>query len=657
MAQTDRELRIAAYGLLVAVGALAYLNTFDGDFVWDDASSVLLHRHVQLIADDSNLPLSDPAKFFQLFREDQHAFGLGQGNFYRPLVSASFTLDFLLSYNASPEGAVAEHGYPDISPLMFHVTNLAWHIAAALLLFLVLLRCGAPFPVGLCVGLLFVAHPLHTEAVSYISGRADMMSAAFMFAGLFFVLGKAGTHPSFKSVLLALICFCAALLSKESSTAFPLLLAVFALCRPALGVNGTGRAATMLRRSFPLAAAVAVLGVYVALRMTVLRFAESQESVSAPLANRLVEVGQALAAYLRLLFVPAHLHMEKTLHDAPAWTALIGFIFLGLLVSASIVAYRRDHWRIAAGFAWFLLTWLPISGVFPLNAPLAEHWMYVPMAGFWWGLAEIVYLGAARVPAVRYPACGATAALVLGFLCLTALRNQDWHDNATIYRATLAGNPASQRVHANLAATYKTETRNFAGARRHFEETLHLLDGTRSDSAAQFLNDTYFHASLATLLFGDIRFHESLDRTIRCLDALDAFAAIPMPSGAQVEDLPLKAVVAPLGQAFLYLMLGEFDRAESGFREAFIGTGDPGQANPLAASGANRTQADQMRAFANTASFRRAQAIFSSSMPHDVSVSRLVAALGPDALVWPHRPEPFWRRLLGVQSSGQPESS
>ena len=71
--------------LLALACVLAYANTFRGEWVWDDASSVLLHKHVR-----------DPGKFFQLFREDQHAFGRGEGNFYRPLVSVSFMADYWL---------------------------------------------------------------------------------------------------------------------------------------------------------------------------------------------------------------------------------------------------------------------------------------------------------------------------------------------------------------------------------------------------------------------------------------------------------------------------------------------------------------------------------------------------------------------------------
>ena len=84
----ERDPRPAAlsYGKVLVAGVLAYGNSFLGEFVWDDASSILLHEHVR-----------DPAKFGQLFREDQHPFGRGQGNFYRPLLASSFMVDCVVA--------------------------------------------------------------------------------------------------------------------------------------------------------------------------------------------------------------------------------------------------------------------------------------------------------------------------------------------------------------------------------------------------------------------------------------------------------------------------------------------------------------------------------------------------------------------------------
>ena len=130
---------------LILLGCAAYVNSFTGDFVWDDASSVLLHKHVQ-----------DPSKIGQLFREDLHAFGRGQGNFYRPMLAVSFMADYARAFDGRIEGGVPQ---PAVFP--FHLTNTILHVGAALWLFVLLVRAGAPRFVCWAASALWVVHPLH----------------------------------------------------------------------------------------------------------------------------------------------------------------------------------------------------------------------------------------------------------------------------------------------------------------------------------------------------------------------------------------------------------------------------------------------------------------------------------------------------------------
>jgi tetratricopeptide (TPR) repeat protein len=153
--------------------------------------------------------------------------------------------------------------------------------------------------------------------------------------------------------------------------------------------------------------------------------------------------------------------------------ALVGLVSLIALCIVILIAWRHGHRRISVGFGWFLAAWLPISGVFPLNAPLAEHWMYVPMIGFWWALAECLQLLMTQHNLARRAAYAATAALCIVFIVMTAQRNRDWSDNVRLFTATLAQNPDSARVQYNLAVTYESDG-NLAGARRHYEKFLEI---------------------------------------------------------------------------------------------------------------------------------------------------------------------------------------
>jgi len=627
--------------LILLAGAFAYVNTFDGDFVWDDASSVLLHKHVQ-----------DPSKVAQLFREDQHAFGAGQGNFYRPLVSLSFMVDFFFSYDPATDAPTDSRPYPDISPLLFHLTNLAWHIAAALFLFLLLGRLGAPLGVRAAAVLLFVVHPLHTEAVAYISGRADMMSAAFLFAGLACLARRKQSGQTLFATVSGMACFVAALLSKESSTIFPLLLALVVVL-PLTKGDGSETPKSPAWRFAPLAVAFALLAAYAGLRLTVLRFAEPAGTVAAPVSVQFIETGQAFARYIQMLFVPVGLHMEQTLAGTPMILALLGYLLLVTVVAVVFLAAYTRHWRIVAGFSWFLIAWAPISGMFPLNAPLAEHWMYVPMAGFWWGIAELGALLAARAPVLRTLAPAVITAGVLLFLALTVARNEAWRSNTEIYRNTLAANPHTYRIHANLAETYKTEARNLAGARRHYEATLDLYDRFRTRAGNQGIllqNETYFQWSRAMLLLGDARFEAGINRSFACSGAADACAEIRVAADLGDEDSRTARIVAMMGQAYAWLALGDFERAAFFYRNAFLATGDLAKAREAVAANTAGASAQsrlaQESVLLGTANLNEARGRFLSAAGCDPPFAHLAAALEPETLFWPNKPEAVWRSAL-----------
>lgn len=469
----DRQFNLCVGVAVILTGMLAYSNSLSNDFVWDDASSVLLHRHVQ-----------DPSKFFQLFREDLHAFGRGQGNFYRPLLAASFMLDYALSRPAAGSQP---------SPILFHLTNTVWHIAAALLLAALLRRFRVPKPVLFTVPLFYVAHPIQTQAVTYISGRGDPMAAAFLFAALWFSLWEGSAGRRFAGLVLGLLCFVAAVLSKESAVIYPFLLLVLVLTAPSGKSAEPGTEETGSRawgRLIPLGAGFVAAAVYGVLRATVLRFADESTPSTAGLLQRVVDAMKALSVYIRLIVAPTDLHMERTLDGVPAWAAFGGIVILVIFVCGVFLGIRFGNRRMAAGLAWFLVTWFPISGIIPLNAQIAEHWMYVPLAGLLWALAETVWMVLEKRGVLLQRVAGVTAFVVL-LLCLygTASRNLTWRDNETLFRDTLAKNPKSIRVHFNLAVTYEDILKNIPGARRHYEKVLSLY---RDKKAAEGVSEDVF---------------------------------------------------------------------------------------------------------------------------------------------------------------------
>ncbi len=546
---------LVALVCIITLGCIAYFNTLDGDWVWDDVSSVLLHQHVQ-----------EPAEFFQLFKEDQHAFGRGQGNFYRPLVAASFMWDFWLSHDPVQDTRPGQ-SYPEVSPFLFHCTNIIWHVAAAVLLCCLLVRFGAPRFVSLVVPLIFVVHPLHTEAVAYISGRADMMSAVFIFAALFFAFQEGTSQKRIAGIVLSTIVFGFGLLSKESTLIYPLLLVLFIALLPYPEFKEKkARKDAIKQRLTPLFPAVVVILIYIYLRSTVLRFADMTVDAS-PFLVRIVETFQSFAIYIRLLFIPTGLHMERTLDHAGVGTAVIGAVLLLLSIALFVWAIKVKKHRIALGMGWFLLAWLPISGIFPLNAPLAEHWMYVPMAGFWWALVELLYAYTPATIQWRRTRTALVTGLCLVFVLLTVERNDDWQNNDRLFRATLAQNPNTIRVHYNLAVTYEDLEGNLSGARRHYEHVLALYRQQKVDN--QLSEDALLPEEIDVYLsLGKIHFHQQDYERSRSELAYLLNAVLNESSRDLLSRFRQEVASAAMWYGKSALAMGEIAEAEMSFRQA-----------------------------------------------------------------------------------------
>ncbi len=529
---SERQFRWFAATAIVAAGILAYANSLRNEFVWDDASSILIHQHVQ-----------DPSQFFQLFREDLHAYGRGQGNFYRPLLAASFMLDYALSRPA-PDAAP--------SPLVFHVSSIAWHIAAALLFLALLLRMQAPRFACLAAPLLFAVHPLHTEAVTYISGRGDSMAGAFMLAGLWFALWENGPRQRLAGLLCGTLCFIAALLSKESALIYPVLL-LFVLAAAPHRDDGSPAPLHRMRRAAPLVAAVAATAFYALLRMTILHFGEGGAANAAPLLARAVQALQSFSIYIRLLFIPTGLHMERTLEGVPGWHAAIGGVLLLACAGGIGWGWRTRRYRLVCAMGWFLAAWLPISGIFPLNAPLAEHWLYMPMIGFLWALAEIIWFAASRRTSTSGIAIGLVAAACVACIAFTAARNQDWRNNETLFLDTLSKSPDAVRVHFNLAVTYEDILHNRPGARREYERVLVFYEAKRK--AGQAPEEMGGDELESLLSLGRISAQEQqFDMAARQFEGALKQAPTPNNSAMLAE--------AALGLAHCYRAMGDTNRIQ-----------------------------------------------------------------------------------------------
>ena len=148
--------------MLILAGFLVYANALPNQLFWDDDDGII-----------KNVYLRDWQNFENFFRENLIAGAGLNSNYWRPLLLITYSIEWHLWQDWTP-------GY--------HFTNILIHLAAGIALFYLLLKLFKNQAIAFFTALIFLIHPLQTEAVTYVSGRADPLSTLLIFLGLIFYL-------------------------------------------------------------------------------------------------------------------------------------------------------------------------------------------------------------------------------------------------------------------------------------------------------------------------------------------------------------------------------------------------------------------------------------------------------------------------------------
>ncbi len=444
--------------LLTALVIVSYVNTLGNQFVFDDLKLVFKFPEVRTL---SGIPT-----FFSTF---------GRAPYYRPTRFATFAIDYQLSGE---------------EPWAFHVSNMAYHLLTVFAVYALLRRVigyglglgsnggaggGAGPPGGpldaarlpaLAGAAIFAVHPVHTEVVAYISGRRDVLAGLLYFlAFLGFVrYRETGRWPW---LILTFAAWPFALLSKEIAVTLPaafVLYDVFVLGRGA-GPHGLAEGGLRgivlavgrsLWRSKGLLAVLFVLAagaVYGAVKLASGTTQVTYHGGSA--VTQFLTQLRVLAHYIGLLFFPVTLQADYSTNAFPLSASLrdpriypSAAVLLPLLYAA-VRCYPRRR-LVSLAIFWFFVTILPICHIIPHHELLAEHHLYIPS----FGLALVAGLGVRAIvvrTGSRSLAYGALAAVLAIGVGRTVIRNRDWKDGETLWRATVAVAPECARARVNLA--------------------------------------------------------------------------------------------------------------------------------------------------------------------------------------------------------------
>lgn len=342
----------------------------------------------------------------------------------------------------------------------YHLVNIAIHLGAACVSLLLLRRVFPQRPgLALAGALIFVAHPLQTQGVTYTVQRMTSLSALFFLLAVYLFVrarevlaagGAIGGRRHLACYLGAAAAGGAAIMAKETAVVFPLAFLLFArLFLPA----DRGGWLHLVRYTAPSAIlpAVAVIAYLLIPLMTGQGLESTGDSGqlrnmdgNSPL-NYLATQFSVLWIYIRMLFLPYGQALD---HGYPVARTLLTFKPLaGALGLAALGALawqlRRRQPAIAGGIAWFFLALAVESSFIPLD-PLFEHRLYLPMFGF----AMVVPALAGMLPRPAWQA-GLLVAVILVLALLTWRRNQLWNDPLAFFEDNARVTPHNERAFFN----------------------------------------------------------------------------------------------------------------------------------------------------------------------------------------------------------------
>ena len=515
---------IAVFILFLIIGLAIYANSLGNRFFWDDDDVIVNNAYVQN---------------FEVGKMFSHSLISGAGqisNYYRPVLLLSFSLDYFL-WGLDPFGF-------NLLDVLLHILN-AWLIFILLYQLIELLRSknnlfpfadpprprGAPpaggtppeegnFWLAFLPALVFLVHPLNTEAVDYVSARADVLYVFFALLSLIFYFNFSQAQEAKKKIInysAAAGFFILSLLTKETAVVLPVLAVLLELVflSPKAGWEKIKEAG---KKTWPL---FAILAVYIALHLTVLNFNNINGALTGCLGDycsygvfkRSLVFLLAVLNYFKILFLPIGLHMERAVAEFGSiysWKIFASSAVILLWAAAAIIFWKKEK-IIAFGFGWFFIILFPVSGILvKMNYPTYEHFLYLPMVGFWLAVFSLLSLllrsrlGGRSNPAesfengaasssspslgnwswtprndnwawTRVIFCVIIIAYSIFFGFLTIERNRDWRDPITFYEKNLKYSPQSYIEHNNLGMAYDAAGR-FDEAIAQYRQAIAIKD-------------------------------------------------------------------------------------------------------------------------------------------------------------------------------------
>ncbi len=410
--------------ILFVVGILAFAQTVYYPFVHDDVVFIVANPTIQTIDLGQIFLRTDADKTVSLIN-----------TYYRPMLDLLYRIEYRLFH---------------FNPFGYHLVNVLLHAANGVLLFLILQTILRNLVLTFFTALVFLIHPIQSEAVSCIVGISNVLFVTFFFLSIFYYLKQDKNVVNF---ICSLVFFLAALFTKEQAVILPVLLVFYELV-------WTKRRKDVFKS---ISGHLVILCFYFVFRKMAVGQSGIDLGSAEELRLRLLSIPSTLLMYLQILFVPRGLHYYRStdilLPYMLPMAALLGVFTLVFLSQRNINEHDR---KIAGfGFGWFLITLLPTLNILPLVNEYSliltsEHFLYLPMVGIFIAVAAYCHHFIKNSSALNKPVIigGMMIVLSLTYFSLTVRQNTYWRSEVALFERMMAYEKNFARGHMLLGRAY-----------------------------------------------------------------------------------------------------------------------------------------------------------------------------------------------------------
>ncbi len=391
--------------MLFGIGLAVYTNTIFNKFVGDDFHQIINNSYIYSI---TNIP-----KFFQGSTYESGGANEVTGLFYRPLMMTGFTVI---------------HALVGLNPAVYHLIQVLLHVFNTILVYFFLLLF-LPQSVSLLLALIFLIHPVNTEAVVYIANLQEVLFFLFGMTCLFVVHHYKGK----KMMFLLFLSLVLSLFSKETGILFGLIVCLYTFL--------------FFRKKFTPVAIISItaLCVYLVMRYMIAHMHTAHESIApisqAAFLERIENMPLIFIHYVRTFFFPVELGSHyfwivRSLTLESFLLPLLGssIVIIGLLYAYQHMPPTKNKKYYLFFFLWFLVGMLLHIQLIPLDATVADRWFYLPFVGF---IVCLYFVYREIVKRNKFLHRRSITYIGIVVLCLFALRSFirtfDWRDEITLY--------------------------------------------------------------------------------------------------------------------------------------------------------------------------------------------------------------------------------